>query len=192
MQVVFVISSILLWVVVLLNLILTLALVQRVSGRGLQQLGLKPGTRAPDFTAETLGGEVVSMASYSGRAVTFLFIGPRCGPCREALPYYEALGPFARQAGVELVLVSNEDAAATQALVDEFKITLPVLVAPQDRSSFLQEYKATGTPGYCMVNADGIVQSAGYPSLERGEWKQLTDEWKQSQPRVAGQARAWT
>lgn len=191
MQAIFVVSSVLLWVVVLLNLVLTLALVRRASAPDRQRVGPTPGTRAPNFRAETLSGETVDLVDYDGKAVTLLFIGAHCGPCRDFLPHYQALEPFARQAGVELVLVSVEDAATTRAFVEEHKITLPVLVAPRERNPFTADYNISGTPIYCLLNADGTVQSAGYASLKVGGWPKLADAWKRSLPRGAGQARAW-
>src|SRR5690348_1026265 len=103
-----VVSSAVLWLVVLLNLLLTLALVRRVnaSPRTVPQERLKTGEPAPDFTAHTLDGELVSRSTYAELKVAFVFISTHCGPCREIMPQLVPLGPKAAQAGVELVLVS--------------------------------------------------------------------------------------
>ena len=136
------IGFVLLWVVVLFNLLLTLALVRRTSStqsQPQQRDWLQAGEPAPDFTAETLDGEPVTLASYAGRAVVFVFISPSCEPCREYVPSYNALGPVARQAERELVLVSVASRTETREFVDEFAITLPVIVAPQAESSFMKD-----------------------------------------------------
>src|SRR5258706_10943407 len=102
-------SSMLLWVVVLCNLLLTLALIRKVNSGAVDQtkVGLKEGEIAPDFMAETLSGEKVTLAMYAQREVVFIFIAPTCRPCLEALPRYNALGMKAAQSGVEIVLVSR-------------------------------------------------------------------------------------
>jgi peroxiredoxin len=178
-------SSLLLWVGLLFNLILTLAVVRRVSrsssvhGRSRDHVDLKPGELGPDFIAQKLNGDTVTLNSYKGRSVAFLFISPSCSPCRDALPSYELLRPVALRAGVEMVLVSTADAAGTQQFSEEFDIRLPVLIAPRQTNPFARDYKTHGTPSYCVIDPDGKVVSAGYPSMEWGEWKALTDSWQQ-------------
>lgn len=179
-----IVSSILLWVVVLFNLLLTLALVRKINRPSYPEGGLKRGTPAPEFTAETLSGEKVNLATYGGRSVAFIFVSPHCNPCRSSMPSYEALYLKAKEAGVDLVLVSTGEAAETHAFVDEFKTHLPVLVAPQPSNSFMNDYKATGTPAYCLLDEKGKVISSGYPSRDMGPWKELADAWEKGRVRT--------
>jgi peroxiredoxin len=173
-----VLSSVMLWVVVVCNLVLTLALVRRVNSGSLPQKGLKEGHQAPNFTAETLRGEIATLATYAQREVAFVFVEPGCGPCREALPSYEALGPKAAQSGVDLVLVSTADTERTRRFVDEFSIKLPILIAPHDSNPFMKDYEVSGTPFYCLIDRQGKVQSAGSPNLRWGKWKALAEAWE--------------
>lgn len=188
------ISSVLLWLVVVFNLLLTFALIRRLNANpqtaapAQREKGLPAGQPAPDFTAETLTGETVTRATYAGRNLALLFVSPTCGPCREALPAYEALQPAAARAGVILLLVSTADAAQTRAFADELHLRLPILVAPAPSNTFSRDYRIPGTPSYCLVDAAGIVQSAGYPSLEWGEWKALAESWTASLPPRASMA----
>jgi len=172
-----IVSSILLWMVVVLNFLLTLALIRRKnSGPSVMNVPkLKIGQSAPDFTAETLSGETVTQMTYSGRAVAFMFVSPDCGPCRELIPSFEALHPKAQQSGSELVLVSQVDTVKTQSFVAEYGITLPVLVAPREGNSFGRDYKVAGTPFYCFIDAEGKVQGTGFLD---SEWENLAEEWE--------------
>lgn len=180
------ISSVLLWVVVAFNLLLTLALVRRLNatprqdskGAGEVKPGLKPGEQAPDFTAETLQGEQVTLATYAGKGAAFIFFSTDCNPCKEALPGLEALRPAAQRAGVELVLVSNQDATKTRPFVEEMHVRLPVLIAPHPANPFMKDYNFNATPSYCLVDASGRVQSANHLSLQWGEWKELSEQWQ--------------
>ncbi len=179
-----IISSVVLWTVVLFNLLLTLALVRRLNSsstvNSLSQAenGLKPGELAPDFSAKTLNGEIVTLESYSGRDVAFIFVGPDCGPCREALPSYEALRPKAKQAGVDLVLVSTGDDTQTRLLATEFQLQPQLLVATERSNPFMKDYQMRGTPSFTLVNAQGRIQSAGFPTPQSGQWKALADSWQ--------------
>ena len=186
-----VISMIALWVIVLLNFVLTLALIRRLnsltadSTRTPPPDGLKPGEPAPEFKAETLKGATVTLSDYSGREAAFVFVSPSCSPCRAALPQYEAALPAAQRSGTDLVLVSVADAAATRAFVEEYNINIPVLVAPRPGNTFMVDYKFSSTPSYCAIDAEGKVRSAGYPNFGGGEWKALVDAWQQAKPQLA-------
>jgi len=113
---------------------------------------LHVGQSAPEFTAQTLEGKTVTLATYAQRTVVFLFVSPDCRPCREALPALEALRSKAEKLGIELVLVSDADAAETQSLTDELAHDFVTLVAPRGSNSFFPDYKVLGTPFHCLVD----------------------------------------
>ncbi|HEY4691675.1 MAG TPA: peroxiredoxin family protein [Anaerolineae bacterium] len=169
METILVLSSILLWVMVLLNLLLTLGLARRMRVTFPRMGSLKVGQRAPDFTAQTLKGETVTLATYAGRAVAFVFVSPDCKPCREELPRLAGLRPKAEQFGVELLLVSDADEDKTLSFVEGTVDGLPVLVAPRERNPFFSDYKAMGTPSYCLIDAHGKVRVAGVGVSELAE-----------------------
>lgn len=177
------VGLIVLWLVVLGNLILTFALIRKVNAGGnrgnqaLPDVGLVKGSEAPDFTAQTLNGEVVTRATYSGRSVALVFISTHCQPCRTILPQIEELAPAAARTGVDIVLVSRDTQEATSAFIDAMQIHLPVLIAPFDSNPLTQAYKANVTPSYCLIDKQGKVQSAGLP--QSAEWKALVDAWSQ-------------
>lgn len=186
MESIFILSSILLWVLVLLNLVLTLALVRKMNSDSSSSSastpepdsGLEKGTSAPNFVAQNLRGETVTLAAYAGRSVALVFVGPSCGPCRDSLPRYDALYSQALSHGTELVLVSSGDKEATGAMAGEFNLQMPVLIAPQSDNRFLEDYKITSTPNYCLISSDGTVESSGSPNFKRGEWKALAQSWE--------------
>lgn len=180
MEVALIVSSVLLWIVLLFNLLLTLALVRRTNANTKQNIstsGLKTGQQAPGFTAQTLEGETVALATYAGRKVAFLFVSTHCKPCRDLLPTIENLRPGATNAGVELVLVMSDEMEQTRSFVAEQHIQTPVLVAPRDSNTFHTDYQVKGTPSFCLVDEQGKVQAAGYPSMEWGSWKDLAASW---------------
>lgn len=183
MELVLVVSSILLWILVLFNLLLTLAVARRLNAKTSRDLlidipKLERGQQAPDFVAKTLDGSPVSLANYAGRAVAFIFMSPTCSPCREKMPMLNALQPITRRAGVEIVLVSDSDHAETKNFSDDLATSLPILIAPRVNNPFMTDYKANGTPFYCLVAVDGRVQSTGFFD---DEWEALVKTWKASQ-----------
>ncbi len=183
-----IVSSLLLWAVVVFNLLLTLALVRRMnslspSGMSGRPETLKVGQPAPDFQAQSLHGETITLANFAGRAVTFVFAAPHCNPCREEMPKLEALRPKARLAGMELVLVNDASIADALAMADEFHLTLPMLAASRASSDFMESYKAAGTPFYCVVSAEGKVQATGFLGKA---WRDMTAAWESAAAQPAG------
>ena len=176
------VNSILLWVVLLLNLVLTLGLIRRLN-QGFAQMsamheeesGLDPGTPAPDFQAETLDGETVTLANYARQAVSFVFFSPTCGPCLEKLPTLNDLAPKAEKAGVQMVLVNTDgDKEEAEALVQKHGLKLPMILAPFDGNSFAEDYKAMMTPFFCLLNPEGEVEAAGGFG---SKWEKLAQTW---------------
>jgi peroxiredoxin len=160
------VSSILLWILMFLNILLTIGLAKRISRQFPKMESLKVGQSAPDFKAWTLDGEPVTRASYDGQSTAFVFMSPHCDPCRDEIPKLEMLRPQAEAHGHSLILVSNSEESETRAFLKELGSTLPVLVAPHERTSFLRDYKFSATPSYCFVGRDGKVKAAGVGVIE--------------------------
>ncbi len=168
-----------LWVVVLLNVLLTIALIRKFNTQ--TDLGfpsikpMKVGEEAPEFSAVTITNEAVTQTAYEGKNVAFVFVSPHCGPCHDVLPVIESLKPQAKQAQVELVFVSDSNLAETKAFATEYGIQLPILSASQmDGNPFYNDYKVGGTPFYCLVQ-DGKIAGADFllPNCEN-----LAEHWQ--------------
>lgn len=176
-----VISSVLLWAISILNFLVTVALARRVNSKQLQNgISLPPAPRldvgqpAPSFSAEDLNQTTVTLANYAGRSVALIFVSPRCQPCRLKIPELQALQPNAQKAGVELLLVIDSNAGDARSFADELQIRLPVIVAPRQSNPLMEDYLASATPFYCLIDVSGRVASTGYFD---GEWQALTRRW---------------
>jgi peroxiredoxin len=183
------ISFVFLWVIVLLNLLLTLALIRRVNSINnnstpqqmdemeLFDSSLPLGADAPYFEAESLSGGKISLSDFAGQELVMVFISPNCGPCREGLPGWEELSPGAARSGTALVLVSLDGKEATEELAKEFNLTLPILAAPRGINPLADDYKVMRTPSYYLINAQGRVTYVGIPNPVWNRWKSLTKSW---------------
>src|SRR5687767_4953947 len=93
------ISSVLLWLVVLLLAFLLLGTLRNIAVLGwrLEQLeattpsrmgrnGLRVGKKAPAFTLAGTSGNDVSLADYANRKVLLVFMQTGCGPCTAVVP----------------------------------------------------------------------------------------------------------
>lgn len=158
-------NTILMWIMILLNLLLTLALIRQfnqISTLSNMEIGLEEGSQAPDFKAETLSGETVTLADYLGKAVSFVFVSPHCSACVDKIPKLNALAAKAKQFGKDIVLVNTDgDRDATASFAEKYQLALPILVAPFDRNPFASLYKADATPSYCTLNPESYVEASG-------------------------------
>lgn len=175
METALVVSSVVLWLVVLANVFLTLALIRRLNrtGQPVVETGLKAGTTAPDFTAQTLQGVTKTLADYMGWAVVLIFVSPSCQPCRESLPMLQKAAVGARVGGVEFVLVSGGTLEETRAWDEEVDVQLPLLVATQAQNPFFQDYHITSTPTFCLLGSDGKVHGSNIVGQNLDGWKLL-------------------
>ncbi|NUM45748.1 MAG: TlpA family protein disulfide reductase [Anaerolineales bacterium] len=181
------ISSLFLWGLMVFNILLTLGLARRISRQFPKMESLKPGQPAPDFTAWTLDGEPVTRAAYAGKETAFIFVSPTCGPCREEVPKLDLLRPQAEANGLLLVLVSGSGEEETRKFLEELGSTLPVLVAPPERTSFMKDYKAMATPSFCWIGHNGKVQRSGVGSFELGD--QLKNYFRNGEKEVMSKAK---
>jgi thiol-disulfide isomerase/thioredoxin len=177
-------NEILQWIVISVILLLVIALIRQFNqmSNGMipeMVMGLEKGSPAPQFQAETLTGETLTLADFVGKVVSFIFISPHCDACIDKLPALNAVADKARQAGVEVVLVNTEGSKAeTTALVQRHGVSLPVLVAPIDSNPFARDYRAETIPSYCLLTPDSHIESAG---LLGPRWeKQLMQAWTTS------------
>ena len=172
------ISMMFLWLVVATNFMLTLAVIRRLNRDRQRVDRLEVGTRAPEFVAETVEGNVVRLADFASRSILFVFVSPTCLPCRELIPVLEDLQSGSARAGVEIRLVSTVGFEGTREFIEELEIGIPTLVAPRDKNAFLDDYKGVGTPYYCLIDEDGRVKASGYLD---SAWDELVSNWR-SQP----------
>ena len=171
------ISSLFLWLIVLANVFLTLALIRRFNrtGQSRIEVGLKAGTTAPDFSAQTLQGVTKTLADYLGQAVVLIFVSPTCQPCRESLPMLQKTAAEAKTNGVEFVLVSGGTLEETRVWDQEVDVQLPLLIATQARNPFFQDYQITSTPTFCLLGPDRKVLGSHIVGENLESWKLLAD-----------------
>ena len=170
------ISQFLLWIVVLFNLILTLAIVRRMNHSQAEPIEtLKIGQPAPDFLAHSLAGTSFSLSSFEERDLILVFISPDCGFCRDMLPDLETIKTEALKHNTEIILISDSTSLKTQDFVNETEITLPILVAPREENDLFLKYKIGGVPFYTIVDFQKNIQAAGI--VKDRNWIALTDAW---------------
>ncbi len=169
-----VISSVLLWVLVLLLGFLLLGALRTIEwlrwrmeqleatmpsrvGRG----GLRAGKRAPDFTLPSAAGAEVSLHDFAGRNVLVVFTQTGCGPCGEIIPELNRL----EHDGVQVLVVNRGRVAETSAWAAKTGARFPVLA--QEGLDLARRYEVFATPFAFLVNEQGVIASKGIVSNRR-------------------------
>ncbi len=67
---------------------------------------LKPGTQAPDFALQDIGGKTVKLSDFRGRKVVLVFWASWCPDCRAEVPELKAMQASANPEKVAFVSVS--------------------------------------------------------------------------------------
>jgi peroxiredoxin len=177
-------SQIALWLVVLTNLVLTIAIIRRLNADGgTSRAGLHVGAPAPSFSASTLDGKTITSKDLRRRTV-LLFLSPGCPPCTESLPEYVRLSAMSKSSGTELLIVSSGDAPSTRQMLAEARVQGDMLVAPRAENTFFDNYKISATPQFILVQ-DRRVLLSGAPFMASDTWKSLVNAWEQTE-RSAG------
>jgi methylamine dehydrogenase accessory protein MauD len=161
------VSSILLWVIVLFLGFLLLGTLRALgllrwqmeqlkatTPKRLGRDGLKPGKKAPDFTLPSTQGREVSLHDFFGRKVLLVYTQFGCSPCKMIIPELNRLG-----GGVQVLVVNNGDAEPTRKWADEVKPRFPMLV--QEEFSVSKRYEVFATPFAFLIDERGVIRSKG-------------------------------
>jgi cytochrome c-type biogenesis protein len=117
----------------------------------------KVGFAAPDFTLETLDGEMVTLSDLRRQVLVINLWATWCIPCRAEMPALEQVwNDFRDQGLVVLTVNQGESAARVGAFVDDQGWALPVLLDPDSTLSTL--YQLRGYPTTFFIDRDGIIQ----------------------------------
>ena len=140
-----------------LVLLIAIAMVQALEAKEDDQLpGLKTGGKAPDFSLQTLDGEMVKLSDFEGKKVILNFWATWCKPCREEMPDLQSI--YAQRDDDVVILAVNMDAQNdVKGFIDSYSVTFPVLLDEEDEVA--DTYQIISLPTTYFIDEDGkIVQ----------------------------------
>jgi cytochrome c biogenesis protein CcmG/thiol:disulfide interchange protein DsbE len=125
------------------------------------------GTRAPSYSAETLDGQPVSLASLSGKVVLLNVWATWCAPCRIEMPALQRLHKQLQSQGLEVVAVSvdtppgmlsptGQFGGDVKAYVDAMGLSFTVLHDPA--RSIEELFLVQGLPTTFIIDKQGRIQ----------------------------------
>ena len=151
---------------------------------------LTAGTKAPDFTLSTTDGQTFSLAqALQAGPVVAGFFKVSCPVCQYALPFLERLyQSYGRK--VQIIGVSQDDAAKTRAFMKQFGVTFPVLLDPADSYLVSNEYRLTNVPSVFFIDGGGEIEisSVGWVKADFDQMNRMMAEHVKAAPAMVFKA----
>jgi thiol-disulfide isomerase/thioredoxin len=112
---------------------------------------------APAFSLNSLDGKPIALSDFRGKPVLLIFWATWCTSCKEELPLLEEFSIGKRdQLVILLITIDGERKRATQKIVDENKITLPVLLLLKEK--VMDHYMVRGwVPQTFFIDREGML-----------------------------------
>lgn len=129
------------------------------STEGLENIGLERGKVAPDFTLETLQGEMISLSDFRGEKVLLNFWASWCPPCHAEMPDLTRFHESYDDAVIVSVNVTETEKSLDDVheFLDEYDASFVVLLDETLRVSNL--YGAHQLPTTYLIDSEGKVHN---------------------------------
>jgi peroxiredoxin len=120
-------------------------------------IGSKVGNRAPDFALRDLSGKDVRLGDFRGKIVMVNFWATWCGPCKEELPFFQAISDNLSAEGLKILAINvGEGANTVLSFINDKEYTFTVLLDSKKEVNTL--YDVSIYPTTFFINAEGIIK----------------------------------
>jgi peroxiredoxin len=137
---------------------------QAASGR------VEVGQPAPAYSAQSMSGDSVSLASLRGNVVLLNVWATWCGPCRQEIPELRAIHAKYKDRGLQLVGVSVDAEgtdAAIRSFLTDFKMDYTIWRDPNESVSAL--FRMSGVPATFVIDRQGVLRWKATGVVEPGD-----------------------
>ncbi|MFL0504777.1 TlpA family protein disulfide reductase [Ureibacillus sp. 179-F W5.1 NHS] len=121
------------------------------------EVGIRRGNIAPNFTLETLEGEVLSLSDFKGKKVFINFWATWCPPCRAEMPDIQKFSEDEDVLVLAINLTHTEDSLLTvDNFIQEKGFDFPVLV--DENGEVAELFRVQAYPTSYMIDTSGRIQ----------------------------------
>jgi cytochrome c biogenesis protein CcmG/thiol:disulfide interchange protein DsbE len=121
--------------------------------------------RAPEFTLAALDGKPVALTSLRGKVVLVNFWATWCPPCRIEMPEIQSAYQAHRDDLVVLAVNQAEDDDSVKRFVDEFHLTILVLL---DRDQAIgRRFQVLALPTSFFIDREGVIRAVRTGQMDR-------------------------
>ena len=129
---------------------------------------------APNFTLKSLSGENIKLSELAGSVVLINFWASWCGPCRQEMPFLNAIHNKYKALGFTVLGVNvEEEVANARSFIAERPVDFPILFDSNNNVSEL--YKVIAMPTTVVIDRDGKLRflHQGYQSGDEVEYRKM-------------------
>jgi len=131
--------------------------------------GAKEGTKAPEFTINTVDGQKVSLSDFSGKPVILDFWATWCGPCRMEIPgFVELKKKYGDKIGIIGISLDRSQKQVVK-FKEAYKMNYPVAMATREIvEAYSKIYKIMYIPTTFIIDKNGNIYDiyVGYKPKE--------------------------
>lgn len=129
----------------------------------------RQGFLAPDFTLNTIEGEIITLSTLREQAVLVNLWATWCPPCRAEMPAIQKLYDEYKDQGFDVLAINmtyQDDFSAISPFVQENGLTFPILI--DQTGEVARKYELRSLPSSFFIDRDGIIQEVviGGPMAE--------------------------
>jgi peroxiredoxin len=143
-----------------------------------QNTGLKPGSKAPDFTLNTLDGTQTSLKDYRGKKIILNFWATWCPPCREEMPEMQKFYNDYKNKNVEILAVNLEYSETKPEKIKDFvhEYGLSFLIPLDEKNTIGKQYRAVSIPTSYFIDEEGLIQKIHIGPMNYGFMEEEIEE----------------
>ncbi|CAN5776759.1 TlpA disulfide reductase family protein [soil metagenome] len=136
---------------------------------------LEPGSKAPEFSAETVGGGGVSLSDGGSDATMLVFFASWCPHCQNEAPIISEMEE--EYENLRIIMAGIDDAQGdnpqkVREFVDEYDISSPAIYEP----SLDSKYQVSGYPTVYFIDGKGEVVAANSGEAPRKVYEDWAEE----------------
>ena len=112
-----------------------------------------------DFELKTVEGASLKLADFRGKVVLVDVWWTWCPPCRAEMPVIQKMYEEYKGQGFTVLAIDmtfQDDAAAVQPFVEEYRLTFPVLLEPSGATA--RQYELRSLPTSFFIDRQGVIR----------------------------------
>lgn len=118
---------------------------------------VEPGDAAPELSLVSLDGKPVSLAALRGKVVLVDFWASWCAPCKDEMPFLEAMYRRLRSRGLVIVGVSvDSERENAQEFIAKMKVSFPIV--HDGKHSVADRFKPPRMPTSYVLDREGKIR----------------------------------
>ncbi len=122
-------------------------------------VGYEKGNRAHDFTLKDLNGKDVKLSDFKGKIVMVNFWATWCDPCKNELPFFQAISDNWTEEDLKILAISKEGTTTVRSFITGAGYTFTVPLDSNGEVNTLYGFTTTTTiPRTFFIDAEGIIR----------------------------------